>query len=152
MRRAACSLALSVLLSACFGTIVQVKQTATPEERPQKVPEKFKAEKAPELVPSQVVGCKLAPSLDPNLYYCAKQEHWFRFAMNRWFMAFAWDGNWFPVSGSELPAGLKKITPETEVEATKTREERLEELERRLEELDEPAPDEAPLDDQQQAP
>ncbi|MEX2204844.1 MAG: hypothetical protein WEF50_01295 [Myxococcota bacterium] len=126
----------TLLLVGCFGTIVQVTGQPKPEPPPPPVPERFKAEQAPELVPSQVPGCQLAPSLDPNLYYCEKQEHWFRFAMNRWFLAFAWDGNWFPVGGSELPAGLAKITPETEVEATKTREQRLEELEKKLEELD----------------
>ncbi len=140
------------LLAGCFGTVIQVNQQGTPEPPPPPVPQRFVADKAPELVPSQVPGCQLAPSLDPNLYYCAKQEHWFRFAMNRWFLAFAWDGNWFPVSGSELPASLKKITPETEVEATKTRDERLEELERKLEELNEEPSDDEPLDGEQQAP
>ena len=147
MRRAVRALLASALVSGCLGTVVQVNTSTTPEAPPPPVPPKFTADKPPELVPSQVPGCKLAPSLDPNLYYCEKQEHWFRFAMNRWFLAFAWDGNWFPVSGSELPAALKKITPETEVQAEKTREERLDELERKLEQLDEP-----PLDDEQQAP
>lgn len=126
----------TLLLAGCLGTIVQVTNQPKPEPPPPPVPERFEAEQAPELVASEVPGCQLAPSLDPNLYFCEKEEHWFRFAMNRWFLAFAWDGNWFPVSGSELPAGLKKITPETEIEATKTREQRLEELEKKLEELD----------------
>jgi len=126
----------SVLLAGCLGTVVQVANQPKPEPPPPPVPERFKAEQAPALVPSPVAGCQLAPSLDPNLYYCAKDEHWYRFAMNRWYLAFAWDGNWFPVSGAELPAGLKKITPETEVEAVKTREQRLEELEKKLEDLD----------------
>jgi hypothetical protein len=135
-RRPFALLLAGVLLAGCLGTVVQVANQPKPEPPPPPVPEKFKAEQAPELVASQVPGCQLAPSLDPNLYYCAKEEHWFRFAMNRWFLAFAWNGNWFPVSGSELPAGLKKITPETKVEAEKTREERLEELDKKLEELD----------------
>jgi len=129
-------LLVSWLVAGCLGTIVQIDNQQKPEPPPPPVPARFQAEKPPELVPSPVSGCQLAPALDPNLYYCEKEEHWFRFAMNRWYLAFAWDGNWFPVSGSELPAGLSKITPETEVEATKTREERLEELEKKLEDLD----------------
>jgi hypothetical protein len=135
-RRWIAVLLAATLAAGCLGTVVQVANQPKPEPPPPPVPARFKAEKPPELVPSQVPGCDLAPELDPNLYYCSKDEHWYRFAMNRWYLAFAWDGNWFPVSGSELPAGLKKITPETEVEAVKTREQRLEELERKLEELD----------------
>ena len=56
------------------------------------------------------------------------------------------------MSGSELPAGLKKITPETEVEATKTREDRLEELERKLEQLDDEPLEDEHLGDEQETP
>ena len=128
------ALVASAILAACLGTLQIAPQK--PEPPPPPVPDRFQAEQAPELVPSEVEGCKVAPALDPNLYYCAKDEHWYRFALNRWYLAFAWDGNWFPVSGAELPHGLKKITPKTELETAKTREERLKELERKLEELD----------------
>jgi hypothetical protein len=121
-------------LAGCLGTLQIAPQK--PETPPPPVPERFRAEHAPELVPTEIEGCQAAPALDPSLYFCAKDEHWYRFAMNRWYLAFAWDGNWFPVSGAELPQGLRKITPQTEIETTKTREDRLEELERKLEELD----------------
>jgi hypothetical protein len=128
------ALVASALLVGCLGTLQIAKQI--PEPPPPPVPDRFRAEHAPELVPSEVDGCQAAPTLDSNLYYCAKDEHWYRFAMNRWYLAFAWDGNWFPASGAELPQGLRKITPKTQAETEKTREERLEELEKKLEELD----------------
>jgi hypothetical protein len=118
----------------CGCMMVQITQ-APPEPPPPPVPDRFEGDVAPELVDSGVEGCKAAPSLDPNLYYCAKDEHWYRFALNRWFMAFAWNGNWFPATGSELPPGLVKVTPKAE-EVKKTREEKLQELEKRLEELE----------------
>jgi len=124
----------TLLFAGCLGTLQIAPQK--PEPPPPPVPERFSAEQAPELVSSEVPGCQAAPALDPNLYYCAKDEHWYRFAMNRWYLAFAWNGNWFPVTGAELPQGLKKITPQTQAETTKTREERLDELERKLEKLD----------------
>ena len=123
-----------LFLSGCLGTFQIAPQK--PEPPPPPVPERFSAEQAPELVATEVSGCQAAPALDPNLYYCATDEHWYRFAMNRWYLAFAWNGNWFPVSGAELPPGLKKITPQTAAETVKTREERLDELERKLEKLD----------------
>jgi len=128
------ALVVGVLLAGCLGTLQIAPQK--PEPPPPPVPDRFSAEQAPALVASDVAGCQAAPSLDPTLYYCAKDEHWYRFAMNRWYLAFAWNGNWFPVSGAELPTGLAKITPKTEVETVKTREDRLEELERELEKLD----------------
>ncbi|MGH2901952.1 MAG: hypothetical protein ACRDMZ_24975 [Solirubrobacteraceae bacterium] len=126
----------SALLAGCIAAI-NTSQQPVPEPPPPPVPPRFKAEAPPALVASPVEGCQAAPSLDPNLYYCAADEHWFRFAMNRWYLAFAWDGNWFPVNRGELPDALAKITPETKQETTKTREERLQELERKLEKLDE---------------
>lgn len=143
--RSIASLVASALLAGCLGTLQIAPQK--PEPPPTPVPDRFVAEQVPELVPTEVEGCQRAPALDPNLYYCATDEHWYRFAMNRWYLAFAWNGNWFPVSGAELPVGLKKITPETKVESVKTREERLEELERKLEELDD-----GELDGEQQEP
>lgn len=128
------ALLASAILAGCLGTLQIAPQK--PEPPPPPVPDRFRAERAPELVPTEVEGCQAAPALDLNLYYCPKDEHWYRFAMNRWYLAFAWDGNWFPVSGAELPQGLKKLTPKAEVETVKTREERLKELERKLEELD----------------
>lgn len=134
-----------LLLAGCLGTLHIDPQA--PEAAPTPVPDRFVAEQPPELVPSDVEGCQAAPALDPTLHYCAATEYWYRFAMNRWYLAFAWNGNWFPVSGAELPRGLAKITPATRVETVKTREERLEELERKLEKLEGEE-----LDGQEQAP
>ena len=127
-------LVAGLLLAGCLGTLHIDPQA--PEPAPTPVPDRFVAEQPPELVPSDVEGCQAAPALDPTLHYCAATEYWYRFAMNRWYLAFAWNGNWFPVSGAELPHGLAKITPATRVETVKTREERLEELERKLEKLE----------------
>ncbi len=133
----ACGAALGcLLLAGCM--MLQITQ-APPEPPPPPVPDKFEGETAPELVDTGVEGCKAAPSLDPNLYFCTQDEHWYRFALNRWFLAFAWNGNWFPVTASELPRGLLKVTPKAE-EVRKTREEKLEELERKLEELEKQTP------------
>ena len=140
MSRAARGLALAALLgtSAC---ILSITPTTTPVEHPPPVPDKYKGDAPPELVDAGIAGCQRAPSLDVNLYYCAKEEQWFRWALNRWYSAFAWNGNWFPVSTKkELPAGLREITPAPE-EVKKSREERLKELEKELEKLD---PEKAP--------
>ena len=131
-------LAVAALLALCAGCIVNMGSTgtATPPEPKVLVPEKYKPEDGPpQLVDCEVEGCQRAQSLDPNLYYCAKSEYWFRYAMNRWYLAFAWDGNWFPVGDTDLPRALAKITPAPEV-VKKSREERLQELEKKLEELD----------------
>ena len=134
MRRSARALAAAALL-ATGGCIIGITPTATPVEHKTPVPDKYKADAAPELVDAGIEGCQRAEALDPNLYYCTKDEHWFRWALNRWYMAFAWDGNWFPVTKSELPAGLKQITP-APAEVKKSREDRLKELEQELEKLD----------------
>lgn len=136
------ALAGAALLAAGAGCVLSVTQTATPVEHTVPVPDKYKADAAPELVDAGVDGCKRAPSLDANLYYCAADEHWFRWALNRWYMAFAWDGNWFPVTKTELPRSLAAITP-APAEVKKSREERLKELEKQLEKLD---PEKAPED------
>ena len=129
------ALAAAALLAAVTGCIISFNQTATPVEHTVPVPDKYKADAAPELVDGEVEGCKRAPSLDANLYYCAKDEHWYRWALNRWYMAFAWDGNWFPVTKTELPKSLAALTP-APAEVKKSREERLKELEKKLETLD----------------
>ena len=121
--------------------MVGITQTATPvEQAPSRCPDTLHRPKSrPSWSTSAVDGCQRA-TLDPNLYYCAKDEHWFRWAMNRWYMAFAWDGNWFPTTKTELPKGLAAITPAPE-EVKKSREDRLKELEQELEKLD---PEKAP--------
>jgi len=136
------ALATAAPLAASLACVFSVNQTTTPVEHTVPVPDKYKAEAAPDLVEVGVDGCKRAPALDTNLYYCAKDEHWFRWALNRWYMAFAWDGNWFPVTKTELPQSLAALTP-APAEVKKSREERLKELEKQLENLD---PEKAPQD------
>ena len=131
----------SALLAGCLGAL-NVSQQPVPEPPPPPVPPRFKAEAPPALVASPVEGCQAAPSLDPNLYYCAADEHWFRFAMNRWYLAFAWDGNWFPVGDRELPDSLRQLTPAPE-EVKRSRDERLKELDKKLDQIDQ-KPEEPP--------
>jgi hypothetical protein len=128
---------LALLLALCAGCIVNMgtTKTVTPPDAHVPVPDKYKADQAPELVDSEVPGCRRAPSLDPNLYYCAKDEHWFRYALNRWYLAFAWDGNWFPVGDTDLPLALAKSTPAPEV-VKKSRDDRLKELDKKLEQIE----------------
>ncbi len=135
MSRAA--LVAGILLAATAGCIVSMGTTATPTHPEERipVPDKYKADHAPELVDCEVDGCKRAPELDPNLYYCPKDGHWFRYSLNRWYLAFAWDGNWFPTTKGDLPQGLVAITPKPE-EVKKSREERLKELDKKLEQID----------------
>jgi hypothetical protein len=128
--------AVALLLSGCMMLSIT---PGPPEPPPPPVPDKLQGDAPPPLVDVGIPECQAAPSLDPNLYYCAKDEHWYRFALNRWFMAFAWNGNWFPVSGAELPPALVKVTPKAE-EVKKTREQKLEELEKQLEELERQEP------------
>jgi hypothetical protein len=135
---------LALLLALCAGCIVNMgtTKTVTPPEARVPVPDKFKADQPPELVASDAAGCQRAPSLDPNLYYCTAQEQWFRYAMNRWYLAFAWDGNWFPVGDRELPDSLRQLTPAPE-EVKRSRDERLKELDKKLDQIDQ-KPEEPP--------
>ena len=137
MKRACVALALGL----AAGCIVNMgtTTTVTPPEVHVPVPDRFTGDHAPELVDTGIEGCKQAPSLDANLYYCPAKENWFRYAMNRWYLAFTWDGNWFPVGGSELPRALAALTPAPE-EVKKSREDRLKELDKKLEDLDQQQP------------
>jgi hypothetical protein len=121
--------------SGCIGFTVQ---KAPPELPGPPVPDKYTGDTAPALIDAGLGDCKQAKDLDPNLYYCGgKDEHWYRWTMNRWYLAFAWNGNWFPVTGSELPKPLASVTP-TKEQVVKSREEKLKELEEKLEKLDQP--------------
>jgi hypothetical protein len=131
--RAGRALALALLCGCVVKT--GTTTTSTPVQPHIPLPDKYQGPAAPTLVDTGVEGCKQAPSLDTNLYYCAKDEHWFRYAMNRWYLAFEWDGNWFPATGSDLPRSLAAITPKTE-EVKKSREDRLKELDEKLEKID----------------
>ena len=135
MTRLRLAAALGLALSA--GCIVNMGSSVTPTHPEERipVPDKYKADHAPALIECEVDGCKRAQELDPNLYYCAKDGHWFRYSLNHWYLAFAWDGNWFPTTRDDLPQGLVAITPKPE-EVKKSREARLKELDKKLEEVD----------------
>ena len=60
-------------------------------------------------------------------------EYWCRFVYGEWFMAFTFDGAWFPYPDNELPPYLAGFqTPDS----AKTVKQRLKDLERQLEELE----------------
>jgi hypothetical protein len=141
VRRAALALGLALLAGCIVNMGTSTTGGAAPQHVP--VPDKYAGGAAPELVDAGIAGCKQAPSLDPNLYYCAREEHWFRYALNRWYLAFEWDGNWFPTSGSELPRSLAALTPKPE-EVKKSREDKLKELEDKLQKIDEEQQQSAP--------
>jgi len=128
----------ALALALLCGCVVNMgtSTTSTPMQQHVPVPDKFQGPAAPELVDTGIDGCKQAPSLDPNLYYCAKDEHWYRYTMNRWYLAFEWDGNWFPTSGTDLPRSLAAITPKA-ADVKKSREDKLKELDERLQKIDE---------------
>ena len=128
----------ALLLALCAGCVVVdmgSSKTVTPADTHVPVPDRYQGKQAPELVDSEVPGCKRARALDPNLYYCSKDEHWFRYAQNRWYLAFAWDGNWFPVGDTDLPRSLAAITPAPE-EVKKSRDDRLKALDEKLEQIE----------------
>ncbi len=130
LRRLASGL-LPMLLCGCIGLSV-TRPPPVPPEPP--TPPRFKAEQGPPLLEStDIPGIRVADSLD-RTYYDEKSEQWYRFAMNRWFMAFTWDGAWFPLTKKEVrPELLERHKPPP----PKTRKQRLEDLEKRLEELEE---------------
>ncbi len=93
----------------------------------------FKGEEPPTLEPTDAAGLFTAPSLGPTVYYYEEQDYWFRYSRNRWYMAFAWDGNWFALSAKEVPVVLadRHIAP-----ASQEVEDELAELDRQLKELE----------------
>ncbi len=93
----------------------------------------FKGEGPPPLEPTEAPGLFAAPSLGPTVYYYEEPSYWFRFARNRWYMAFAWDGNWFDLPAKEVPAVLAKrhVAPAPQEVADE-----LAELDRQLKELE----------------
>ncbi len=93
----------------------------------------FKGEGPPSLEPTDAAGLFAAPSLGPTVYYYEEPSYWFRYARNRWYMAFAWDGNWFALPDREVPVVLaeRHIAP-----ASQEVEDELAELDRQLKELE----------------
>ncbi|MCP4002844.1 MAG: hypothetical protein GY725_01485 [bacterium] len=135
-----CALACAACLPSGFGITI----TEPPEPPPEPpVPERFTGEVAPALVASPVAGFKAAPSLNPRVYFGGKDEQWYRYAYNRWYTAFAWNGNWFPLALEEVPDPLGAITSEMRKQSAvenqgieKTREQKLKELDEKLRALE----------------
>lgn len=120
--------ALALAVCACVQVVALPPQ---PEDAPKL--EVFTGEEPPQLEPTDVPGLLAAPELGPTVYYYEPEEYWCRFAKNRWYMAFAWDGNWFDLPDKEIPAVLAqrhKPPPPQKVE------DELAELERQLEALE----------------
>ncbi len=128
MRSVTATTAVALGLSACLQVIAL---PPPPPDAPKL--ETFQGDGPPPLEPTDVPGLLAAPSLGRTVYYYEAQEYWCRFARNRWYMAFDWDGNWFDIPDAELPAVLaaRHAPP-----PPKTVEEELAELERQLKELE----------------
>ena len=104
------SLGLGIWLAGCIPQamgIVIIPPPPLPPEPP--VPFPFEADASPARIPTATPGLDAAPSLDPSLYYSARRERWYRWAFNRWYEAFSWDGNWFPLE--DPPEELEPFTP-----------------------------------------
>ena len=130
MRRGLPLAMLACVLASCVGITITKPPPPPPEP---KTPPRFTAEATPVLEPTEIPGLLQAPLLD-RLYYDETKEHWVRFAMNRWFMAFTWDGAWFPLGQDEIRPELRELHLPPSPEARKLT---LEELNKKLEELEE---------------
>jgi hypothetical protein len=104
-------LSLSLCLGGCFQMTGGVWVTPSdPPDIDPPVPSPFEGTGPPALVATEKPGLMAAPSLDPTVYYYQPDERWYRWAFNRWYEAFAWDGNWFPPE--EVPEALTDRHPQ----------------------------------------
>ena len=119
---------------ATLGLVACVTITTAPPGPPDAPElEVFKGEGPPALEPTDAAGLFAVPSLGPTVYYHEEQNYWFRYDKNRWYMAFAWDGNWFALPEKEVPSVLaKRHAPPASQEV----EDELAELDRQLKELE----------------
>ena len=97
---------LVACIPGSFGIWIEPPPPVPPELP---VPAPFEGDRPPRLEPTSLPGLEAAPSVDPTLYYYAPFERWFRYAMNRWYEAFTWDGHWFPPE--RVPEPLKQGPP-----------------------------------------
>jgi hypothetical protein len=129
----ACRSWLAVLCALGSGCIsVTTVQKELPPDP--KTPARLQGESAPALEPTQVEGVQRAAIETPDVYYHAAKERWFRFALDGWFVAFLWNGQWFPVEKGELPPEMAALEP-TRTEKKERRLTRSEELRKIEEEL-----------------
>lgn len=118
----------AIALCACVGVVQLPPQ---PPDAPRL--DVFSGQAPPELQTTDVPGLLAAPELGPTVYYYEPGEYWCRFARNRWYMAFSWDGNWFDLPDDELPTVLAQRHKPPPPKAVK---DELAELERQLEALE----------------
>ena len=135
------TLAGVLALASCLS--VQVSQRA-PDEDPVKTPKKFVTLEEPRQEPTDFEGLFRVPNIDANLFYYEKDGAWYRFAYNKWFQAFNWDGSWFEMPQRQVPPVLLKVAidrePEQDVqEQLRKQEEKLREIDKqqRLKQLEE---------------
>lgn len=122
------SVLLVLPLCGCIG----LAPAKAPEERVW-APPRYESENPPTLVPTGIENLSSAPDFDAALYYHSRTEYWYRWVKDRWYMAFTWDGYWFPLPPEEVPAELLGFH---EPPTMKDVQQRLDELEKKLEELE----------------
>ena len=84
---------LLACMPGSFGIWVEPPPPPAPELP---LPARFEGAPPPHLEPTRFPGLAAAANVDPTLYYYEPFERWYRYAFNRWYEAFAWDGHWFP--------------------------------------------------------
>ena len=102
-------------------------------------PDRIESDTPPELQPTRFEDIRKVVVADvADVYYSVSRERWFRYWMDEWFIAFSWDGAWFPTSEGEVPEALSEFepTPEEREERQLTREEELREIEEQLREIE----------------
>lgn len=127
------ALLLAALLAA--GCVVSQRP---PEEIPE-TPDRIESPAPPVLQATRVPGIRrvvLGEVVDT--YYVEATERWFRYWEGKWFIAFTWDGAWFPTSEGELPEVLREFepTPEEREKRQLSQEEEMREIEERLRQIE----------------
>jgi len=103
---------LILWLCGCAQIGIQVTEI-DPPDIPPPVPTPFRGDEPPALVTTETPGLMAAPSLDPTLYYYEPHERWYRWAFNRWYEAFTWNGSWFPPA--TVPDALTDLRPHPDI-------------------------------------
>ena len=128
---------LALLCCAGLGCLITTVSTGENPPDP-KTPPKLRGAEAPVLEPSPVPGVKKALVDAPDVYYHEARERWFRFALDSWFEAFLWNGQWYPVEEGQLPPEIARLEPSREVKKERrlTRDEELRQIEEELRKLE----------------
>jgi hypothetical protein len=114
------------------GCIITTTQQKPPPDP--KTPAKLEGKTAPALEATAVPGVKHAVIDVPDVYYHEGSEKWFRWSRGKWFVAFLWNGQWFPVDRGELPREMAALEPsiEQKQERKLTRAEELKQIDEEL--------------------